>query len=100
MAKLKCHQINCVHNHDIHCGLEEIHVSEEALCHSYEKRDDVIEFDKEFAKELAFTFTSRETCVDCNDCECLNNEHRNCRLNNLRIDEVDGYPKCVNYRHH
>lgn len=98
MPDLKCHQTNCAHNHDIKCGLPGICVSEHALCDSFDVKDAVVDFTAEFARELSFTFTNRKTEVVCRDRECQNNCEGQCSLHNLRIDDLEGCPRCVNFR--
>lgn len=97
MPNLKCHQTNCDHNHDIRCGLAGICVSRSALCDSFDRRE-AVEFDAEYARELAFTFTDSQTEVLCFERSCLNNVDGSCGLKNLRVDNVDGLPQCVNVR--
>lgn len=98
MPNLRCHDVTCKHNHSGKCGMNSIKVLFNARCSSYDFDHGEQKNDMELAEEIACSNCISRQKVCCEDINCMNNDSRQCSLNNLRIDRISNSPICVNER--
>ena len=99
MPNLKCYKYSCKNNTCNHCKLDNILVSKEALCSSFEKemyKDERQNF--EFAYDKCMSMKQDECHITCEDYACINNTSGECKANYIRIDECKEYAKCCQVR--
>mgnify|MGYP004538214535 FL=1 len=92
MNKLTCDERTCKHNCKCVCKKQSIIVDEDAICCSYQLKNENDSYNEEFALD---NYADLETAISCSEESCIFNNESRCKAQEVKIDS-DAW--CTTYR--
>lgn len=98
MAKIKCLEYDCKYNYSEKCIKNGIEVSRDAICDSYDVKDDGSPIDVEFGYEEEFFSNLGDKEIVCRCTSCKTNKNNCCTRTHLQVGESETTAKCDSYQ--
>ena len=98
MAHIKCREFDCKYNYCEACIKNSIEVSDDALCDSFDTKQDGSPIDMEMGLEEDFFVNHHDKEILCRFKSCLSNSNGCCSRTNLQVGDVNDRAKCESYQ--
>ena len=101
MPQIKCYKNCCAHNYCRHCTREGINVNDDALCSSYNERNETnaenARYEYEFAKDMGDPVDLDGHPITCQTDTCYYHKSGLCGARHVRIDDDGDVACCASF---